>query len=128
MLKVTRSMMTTITTFLNRDFENEWSTFRFSTVQVALYFFTVSFGLRGVAASSLIGLDNRVLISVVAPFFRSSYVILLLQRCFDKFFQIGLCVSLFMHALLGIAHHCGRAPRSFRNGACARNLSNLLLF
>ena len=41
-----------------------------------LLVFMVFFGLHGVDASSLIGLHDLVLVSVVTPFFKSSYVIL----------------------------------------------------
>ena len=34
-LKVTMSMMTTMTPVLHRDFKNDWSSFSFSTIQVA---------------------------------------------------------------------------------------------
>ena len=57
-----------------------------------LLVFKVFFGLHGVAASSLIRLHDRVLISVVTPFFKGSYVIL------PKLFDISLRVSLFVHA------------------------------
>ena len=55
--------------------------FLFSTVQSAC----IESVLFGVAASSLIELYDRVLDSVVTPFFRSSYVILDSQRYSVKF-------------------------------------------
>ena len=63
-----------------------------------LLVFQVFFGLHGVAVS-WIGLHDGVLVSVVTPFFRSSHIILPFQRCSSKFFQIGRCVFLFVHAL-----------------------------
>ena len=64
-----------------------------------LLVFRVFLGLCGVAASAWIGLHDRVLVSVVTPFFRSSYVTLPFQRYCVKFLHIGLRVSLFLHAL-----------------------------
>ena len=68
------------------------------------------------------GLLNRVLVSVVTPFFRRRYVILPSQRYSVKLFQIGLRVFLFVHALsilliIEVALH----DRLFPNCACARN-------
>ena len=71
--------------------------FSLSTVQCSQYS-GCSFGLYDVAASSLIGLFNFVLISDVTPFFWSSYVILPFQSYPVKFFHVELRVSLFAHA------------------------------
>ena len=60
----------------------------------------VCFGLPGVAASSLIGLHDRVLVFVVTPFLRSGCATLPFQRQSVKFFHIGLRVFLFVRALL----------------------------
>ena len=65
-----------------------------------LLLFMVFLGLHNVAASSFIGLSEHVLVSVVKPFFLSSYVILPFRRFSVKLFHIGLRVSLFVHALL----------------------------
>ena len=98
-LNVTMSTMTTRTIVLNWEFENDCKVFLFP--QYKLLVLNGLFGFRGVAASSSAGSHDRVLISVVAPFFGNSYVILLFRRFFlDKLFQIGLRVSLFMHALV----------------------------
>ena len=75
-------------------------TVNFPLPQYKLLVLNGFFGFRGVAASSSAGSHDCVLISVVAPFFRNSYVILPFRRFFDKFFQINLRVSLFMHALV----------------------------
>ena len=53
-----------------------------------------------VAASSLVGLHDRVLVSVVTHFLESGCVILPFQRYLVKIFHIGLRVSLFVYALL----------------------------
>ena len=58
------------------------------------------FGLRRVAASSLIGLHHRVLVSVATPVLRSSHLILSSQRSSVQLSHLGLRVFLFMHALL----------------------------
>ena len=65
-----------------------------------LLVFMVSFGLHGVAASSLIGLHDRVLTSVVTPLFKRSNEILPFQNNALNLFHIGLRVFLFMHALV----------------------------
>ena len=70
-------------------------------------------------ASSLVGLHDRVLVSVVTPFLGSGYVILPFQRHSVKLFHIGLRVSLFVHALLILlvsevaldGYHFGIAPQ-----------------
>ena len=59
--------------------------FLFSTVQSAC----IEGVLFGVAASSLIELYDRVLDSVVTPFFRSSYVILIHNAIVSNF-RIGM--------------------------------------
>ena len=78
LVKVTMSMMTTMTAVLHRDLETDWSSFPFSTVLVACIQ-----GVYGVAASFLIGLHDRVF-SVVTPSFRSSCVILSYRCCSVK--------------------------------------------
>ena len=95
--------------------------FSFSTAQFACRVF---FGLYSIAASSLVGLYDNVLVSAVSPFSRKkgrkSSVI-----CFSvEFFHVGLRVSLFVHE----PHPRGGAPRLFRNCASARILRNILLF
>ena len=67
--------------------------------------FRVFFGLHGVAASSLIGLHDLALVSVVNFPFKNNYEILPLQRSSSKFFHVGLRVSLFVHALFDVARH-----------------------
>ena len=123
LLKVTMSMMTTMTTVLHQDLENAWSSSLLFHSTCCLYS-RCSFGLHRVAASSLIGLHDSVLICVVTPLFRSSHVLLPFQRSSVEFFHIGLRVSLFVRAL--VAHQCS-ARRSFRNCASSQNLRNLLL-
>ena len=71
MLKVT-----TMTTVLHRV----WRLVKFSLYN--LFVFRVFFGLHGVAASSLIVLYDRVLVSVLSFFFRSRNVILFFT-CFS---------------------------------------------
>ena len=58
------------------------------------------FGLYGVAATSLIGLHDRVLVSAVSPFFKGSDVNPLFNCYTVKFLHVGLRVSVFVHALL----------------------------
>ena len=84
-------------TVVHRKFENDQV---LPSLLCKLLIFRVFFGLHGVAASSSIGLYDRVLTSAVTHFFKSSYVLLPFQLYSVKFFQIGLRVSLFMHALL----------------------------
>ena len=78
---------------------------------LSLLVFGVFFGLHSVAASSLIGLYDRALISVATPFFRSSCVISSFPTLL-KSSHVGLRVSLFMHSLFDIARQRGSAPRS----------------
>ena len=101
LLKVTTSMMTTMTTVLHGDFQNDWSSVPFfSTAQSAC----IEGVLFGVAASSLIELYDRVLDSVVTPFFRSSYVIPDSQRYSVKFpYRYALSILLMVEAAL---HDC----------------------
>ena len=92
-----------------------------------LLVFMVSCGLHGVAASSLIGLHDRVLTSVVTPLFKRSNEILPFQHNAVNSFHVGLRVSLFMHALviwlvMEVALH-DRSETVF-----SRNLRNRLLF
>ena len=99
MLNVTVFMMTTITTVLHRDFENDWSNSHLSAVQFVC--------IQGV-------LDG-VLVSVVTPSLKGGCVCLPLQRCSVKSFHTGLRVSLFAHALLIMLLNEASAPRSIRN-------------
>ena len=93
-----------------------------------LLVFRVFFGLQSVAASSLVGWHDHVLVSVVTPFLGSGYVILPFQRSPVQLFHIGLRVSLLVHALsILLVSEVVLHDRS-RNCACARNPSNLLLF
>ena len=70
LMKVTMSTKTTKTTVLHRDPENDLSNSHFSTVQF-LCMKSVTWSSRCcVAASSLVGLHDLVLVSVVPPFFR----------------------------------------------------------
>ena len=89
------SMMTTINTFLHRDLERDWSSFPFPTVQVAC--------IRDVLWSSrycMVGLHDRVRVSVVTLFFGSGYVIFPFPALIlSHSFHIGLRVSLLVHAL-----------------------------
>ena len=64
-----------------------------------LFVCRVLFCFHGVAAASLTGMHDRVLFTVATPFFGSNDVILSLQRLSVKVFNIGLRVSLFLHAL-----------------------------
>ena len=125
--KVTKSMMTTMTTVLHRHLQKDWSSFSFSTVQVACIQ-DVLWSLRCCCTSPLIGLDDRVLVSVVTPLFRSSNVILPFSRCSVKLFHTSLRTSLFVHAHIRDCSSLSSAPRSCRNCASARNQSNLFLF
>ena len=98
MLKVTMSMMDTMTSVLHRDFENDWSSSPFSTVLQVACIQSVFLGHQGVAASSFIGLNDRVLVSVVTPSFKSGFVGLPFHCSSVKFFHNGVRVSLFGHA------------------------------
>ena len=69
-LNVTMSIVTTMTTVLHLDFENECEVFQFPLDKLLV--FTVLLVLHGVAASSIIGLRAHVLVSVVSSFFKSS--------------------------------------------------------
>ena len=124
-LKLTMSMMTTMTTVLHRDFQNAWSSFPFAPAEVACIQ-CVLWSSRCCLLHAWVARPSMV--SVVTPFFKSGNVILPSQRNSVKFFHIGLRASLFVHALLDIARQCGSGARSFRNCACARNPDNLLLF
>ena len=62
LLNVTISMMTTMTTVLHRDSENDWSSSPFPLYKLLV--FSVFYGLDGVAASSLPRLHDRALVFV----------------------------------------------------------------
>ena len=97
-LKVTMSMMTTMTAVLNRIFRRIGQISPFPLYKLLV--FKVFVGLHGVAASCLVGLRDRALVSVVTPLLGSGYAIVPLQRCKVKFFHVSLRVSLFVHAFL----------------------------
>ena len=103
---------------LSRDLETTGQVF--CSPLYKLLVFQVLLGLRGVAVSSLMGLHDRVLVSVVTTFFRSGHVTLPSQRYSVKFFHVGLRVSLSMCELL-TSLQWRSAPRSSRNCACARS-------
>ena len=65
-----------------------------------LFVFRVFFGLYVVAASSLAALYDLVLVSAVSPFCRSIDVNGMFICSSVKFFNVGLRVSLFVHAHL----------------------------
>ena len=65
-----------------------------------LFTFKAFFVLHSVAASSLTGLYDLVLISVASPPCKSSHVIPLFTCHAVKFFHVELRVSLFVHAHL----------------------------
>ena len=75
LLKVTMSMVTTVTTVLHRDLENDWSSF-FSTANLLV--FRALLDLYGDAASTWIGLYDRALglwshaLGVITYFFFSN--------------------------------------------------------
>ena len=122
---------------VHEDHDDHWSAsgsedclvmFPLSHCKNALVF-RVFFGLYGVAASSLIGLYDLVLVSVVTP-------VLWKKRHTSSFFHLLLCPILpcrIARVLLracafGTARPRRSAPRSFRNFASSRNLRNLLPF
>ena len=96
--------MTTMTTVLHRDLENDWSSSHCSTVQCVCVQ-GVLWSLHCVPTSSLIGLYDPVLVSVVTPLLNNSYVILPFQRFCVKLFHVGLRVSLCVHAHLTLLVH-----------------------
>ena len=112
--------MTTMTTVLRRDPANEWSCFPFPLYN--LFVFSAFLGLCGVAASSLVWLDDLVLVSVVTPFFKRSDV--------NPSFHLLLCQILPYRSACALdsAHRRSSGPRLFSNCAFSQNLSNLLLF
>ena len=125
MLTVTMSMMTTMTTVLHRDLENDQSSVPFSSVHVAC--------IQGVLWSSQC---CWLLLDWVAPcvglysdaslheYLRnSSFPTLICQIS-----SISVCVYLVRACAFDIARPLCSAPRLFRDSIFLRNRSILLLF
>ena len=124
MLKVTMSMMTTLTTISHRDFQNDWSSFPSSTVQCVC--------IQGVLWSSRC---CCLLDWVARPCGGLCSNALPREWPRNSSFPTLFCLSPYRSACVlvracavDVARQRGSAPRSCRNGAFARNPGNLLLF
>ena len=104
LLKVTLSIMTTITTVLLGERQSRRTGQILPLSLYKLQVFRVFFVPHGVDASSLFGLHDHILVSaVMLVFFKNSCVLLSFQRYSIKFFHIGLRVSLLVHAFFDFA-------------------------
>ena len=98
LMKVTMYMRTTMATDQHLVLRIVWSCFHFPPYNLLV--FSVFFGLHDVAASSLVGLYDLVLVCAVSPFVIRSDVNPFCICYSVKFFHVGLCVSVFVHAHL----------------------------
>ena len=104
MLKVTMSIMTTMTTVLHQDIEMTGRVLKIFHCTSGLYF-RASFGFHGVAACSLTGLHDRGVVSPATPFFRSGAVMLPFQRCTVPIFPYWSACILVHACAFDLARH-----------------------